>query len=87
MGQPVVCTEKETLGRIEATLEALDKRINGSYKTFNDHIVQGKGWRTAVISTLIIVVIQIVGFAYVYGNLAKTVSVNERIIQREVVSE
>ncbi len=84
--QHVICTEKETLGSIKATLEALDKRINGSYETFNNHIIQGRGWRGAVIGTAVMVIMQIIMFAYVYGNLSKTVNVNERILQREILN-
>jgi len=95
------CTEKETLKNIAHTLAkvsvsqarteenvlALDKRINGSYDTFCDHVAQGKGWRMAVSGIAVGLIIQIVMFSYVFGNLAKTVSVNERIIQREVIED
>ena len=87
--QHIVCTEKETLNgllvlvaRTEERVVNLDKRINGSLKTYQDHIVQGKGWRMAIIGTLVMIVLQIIGFAFVYGTLSKTVNVNERIIQR-----
>lgn len=76
-----------TTGKIEERIIALDKRINGSYQAFCDHIVQGKGWRMAVVGTVVAVVIQVVGFAFMYGNLYKTVVVNERIIQRDVVGK
>ena len=72
----------EDIAETKGDVKALSIRINGSYDTFYDHIKQGKGWRTAVMSSILLVVINIVIFSYLFGIVNKTVLVNERIIQR-----
>ena len=63
-------------------VKLLSARINGSMDTFFDHVKQGKGWRVAVSSSLVILIMNILVFAYMFGIINKTVNVNERIIQR-----
>ena len=93
------CTEKETLKEISYSIAniaisqaksderiiALDKRINGSYKTFHDHITQGRGWRVGIVSLIVTVVLQFIGFAFLFGNIVKNDAVQDRIIQREIL--
>ena len=73
---------QERLARIEERQIAIDKRINGSIDDIHDHIKAGDRWRAIIIGIAVSVVIQIVAFSYIYGNLSKTVCVNERILQR-----
>jgi hypothetical protein len=86
------CTERDVLAgikidlaRTEERIIALDKRINGSIGTFYDHVKQGKTWRMAVAGIALTIVLEFIGFAFVFGTLFETVRVNERIIQREVL--
>lgn len=68
--------------RIEGTVVALDTRINGSIDMFYDHIKQGKGWRSIIAGIVIALIMQFVGFAFVFGRMDKTLEVNERVLQR-----
>lgn len=77
----------ERLARIEERQIAIDDRINGSIDAIKEHIDHGHRWRTAIIGIFVAIIIQVVTFAYVYGNLAKTVSINERTLEREVLSK
>lgn len=60
----------------KSTLINLDKRINGSLLAIEKHINEGKGWRTTIAGLAVAVGIQILSFAYLYGNLSKQVQVN-----------
>lgn len=72
----------ERLARIEERQVAIDNRINGSIDDIRSHISAGARWRSAIIAIVCAIVLQVVGFSYMYGNLCKTVSVNERILTR-----
>ena len=48
--------------------------------------MQGKAWRMTVVGITLGLILEVIAFSYIYGQLSKTVSVNERIIQREVVN-
>jgi len=72
----------EDITETKGDVKLLSSRINGSMDTFYDHIKQGKGWRTAVLSSILLFTINILMFVYMFGMLSKTVTVNERIIQR-----
>lgn len=76
----------ESVARTEQKVESLDKRINGSMEAIREHIKQGSVWRGGIVGIAITVVLQLVAFSFAYGTLYKTVAVNERIIQREIIS-
>ena len=67
---------------IKNTVEHLDKRINGSLDKVASHIEDGYVWRRVIVGVAITLIIQVIAFAFGYGFLVKSVSVNERIIQR-----
>lgn len=84
-----VCSQMETLreisvnvAEVKSDIKALDKRINGSIDDFRVHIEHGGKWRLAIASIGVALVLNVVAFAYMFGQLNKTVCVNERIIQR-----
>lgn len=70
------------IARVEERVIALDKRINGSYDMFLDHVKQGKMWRGVVVGISVTLIVNIIGFAYLFGTLSKTVCMNERIIAK-----
>lgn len=72
----------EDITETKGEIRLLSNRINGSIQTFYDHIEQGKGWRLAVVGSVVMVIINILLFSYLFGMVNKTVIVNERIIQR-----
>ena len=73
---------QERLARIEERQVAIDRRINGSIDDIKQHISNGSKWRATIFTACIAIILQFLGFAYVYGCLSKTVSVNERILLR-----
>ena len=77
----------EDIAEIKSDVKALSVRTNGNMDRFIDHIKQGHVWRTAILSMAVTLVISISGFLLLFGGLKKTVEVNERIIQREVLRE
>ena len=72
----------EKLARMEERQIAIDRRINGSIDDIKLHISNGQKWRGTILSVCVMVVIQFIGFAYMYGGLSKTVSVNEKSVLR-----
>lgn len=76
-----------SLARIEERVIALDKRINGSYDMFLDHVRQGKAWRGVLVGLAVTLCLNIIGFAYLFGTLSKTVCVNERTIVKFLDSQ
>ena len=72
----------ERLARIEERQVAIDNRINGSIDDIKEHINASVKWRAYIVGIIVSIVVQAVLFAYTFGNLNKTVSVNERILMR-----
>lgn len=64
----------EDIGSIKATLESLDKRINGSMDAVKKHIEQGDGWRKTIIGIICLGIIQVATFSYTWGVLNTKVS-------------
>lgn len=84
-----ICTQEALLrnisvdvGATRAKLEAMDKRINGSIDDFRVHVEHGGKWRTLIATIGFALICNIVVFAYMFGQLNKTVLFNERFIQK-----
>ena len=73
---------QERLARIEERQVAIDRRINGSIDDIRLHISNGSKWRGTILSVCVVIILQFIGFAYMYGSLNKTVAVNEGIVLR-----
>jgi anti-sigma-K factor RskA len=65
----------EALARIEV-------KVNGSYDRMASHVEDSKGWRTAIVSVAIAVILNVVSFAYIYGKLSNTVERNTLVINK-----
>lgn len=74
--QPVHCLHEEDWGSLKATVENLDRRINGSLNAISKHMDDGVVWRVAIIGLILSVVMQVVAFAYLWGGLSKQVQIN-----------
>ena len=61
---------------IETTIIGLDKRINGSLKSIEDHMHQGAQWRIAIIGVAVTLLLQMIGGIIVISKLAKQVEIN-----------
>jgi len=74
------CEEHTTLvkdvSEIKGIVTSLDKRINGSFDAISDHVNGGHRWRIAIVSIALTLCLNLVGFAYGYGILKKTVDTN-----------
>ena len=73
---------QERLARIEERQIAIDRRINGSIDDIKLHISNGQKWRGTILSVCVVIILQFIGFSYMYGSLNKTVAVNEGIVLR-----
>lgn len=82
------CKYEEDIGYIKASLQSIDKRINGTLDEIRLHIAQGEGWRKAIIGIIFAGCIQVVSFAYLFGCLYNEVQEHDkrfgRIFQREM---
>lgn len=73
-------TIAEQVAYVKATMEHLDKRINGSIDAIQQHIKEGYGWRRGILCLAVTIALQIIGFAYLYGKLTETVATNRQLI-------
>lgn len=65
---------------IKERVITIDKRINGSIDDIQKHIEHGQGWRAGIIGVALMVIIQTLILASMWGRLCKTVEVNsERV--------
>lgn len=78
------CKFEEDIGYIKGTLKSLDIRVNGSLDVMQDHVRQGEKWRQAIIGIVIAGIVQIVGFAYLFGTLTERVNKNSGAIEKEI---
>ena len=74
--QPVCCLHEEDWGALKATVTRLDERINGSLNSISKHMDDGIVWRGTIIGLVFTGVIQVIGFAYLYGDLQRQVQIN-----------
>lgn len=75
------CKYEKDIGYIKATMEGLDKRINGSYDAIVQHVKDGHRWRGAVVSIGAMFIVQLVSFAFGYGIMHKAVENNAYAIE------
>ena len=66
---------------IKTTVINLDTRINGSINSIEKHMERGTAWRIAIIGNALLIVMQLVGFAYLWGQASKQIQVNTLWIQ------
>lgn len=78
--QDKILTLCEDTAEIKAVTVGLDKRINGTLNQMADHINQGAKWRTLIVSIALGLVINIVAFAYMYGQLVQAVKHNTKAL-------
>jgi hypothetical protein len=64
----------------------LDKRINGSIDAIERHIRDGHAWRAGIIGVAVMMIIQSLILASMWGRICRTVEVNsERINELEIL--
>jgi hypothetical protein len=66
----------ETRISVEKTkvqLEGLDKRINGALEAMKDHMCEAEVWRRSILAIAVMVVVQIVAFAYLFGTISERI--------------
>jgi len=66
----------ETIHKIDKTTTELSVRINGSIHDIEHHIRAGQSWRLAIVGVVVSVIIQVIGFAYLWGQASKQISIN-----------
>jgi len=72
----------EDIAFIKATIDSLDKKINGSMDAIRAHIEQGWQWRGLIISTIIGLIVQLVSFSYLYGMASRQIEINTKRLDR-----
>ena len=65
---------------IEKTVVDLDKRINGSLKSIEQHMDQGIKWRVAIMGVAGLLFVQFVYFVIASAKLGKQVEINTGVI-------
>jgi hypothetical protein len=82
------CKYEEDIGYIKATLNSINDKLRSNYEEIQAHIMQGEGWRKAIVGIIFAGFVQIVSFAYLFGTLSHTVQEHEnrfsRVNEREV---
>ena len=73
---------KTDIAVIKTTVVVMDKRINGSIEDIEKHMERGTSWRIAIAGTIVGLIIQIVFFAYLFGNINRQVCVNTERLDR-----
>ena len=80
------CNKEADIEVIKTTVINLDKRINGSIDDIEKHISSGKGWRVGIVGVAVMIIIQTITLASMWGRLCRTVEVNTvRIFDLEVL--
>ena len=74
------CKFEHDIGYIKATVEAIDKRINGSIDDIQRHITNGQKWRITIMTVALALILNVVAFAYMYGQLCQKVIGLERSV-------
>ena len=77
------CLHENDWGALKATVENLDKRINGSLEAITKHMDDGDGWRKAIVGIVFCIFIQIGTFAYLWGGVTKQVEINTGILKHQ----
>ena len=64
----------EDVTEIKICVKAIDVRINSSIDAIKKHIEDGEQWRKAIVGVIFAGIIQVVGFAYLFGGLNQKVN-------------
>lgn len=77
---PHECIQAQNIGtlteastNLKNTVERLDTRVNGTFEAISDHIKQGARWRIAILGIVFAGIVQVVGFAYFFGQITQIV--------------
>jgi hypothetical protein len=82
------CIHESDWGRMTASVESLDKRINGSLHEMEKHMMDGDGWRKALVGIIVSIFLQIITFAYLWGVLTTQVGGHEkRLCNIEIIEQ
>jgi len=76
----------EAVARVEAKLDAVDKRINGSIDDIENHIGHGTKWRVAILSLAVTLLLVIGSGLFTYGQLCEKVNRIDKIQHSIIVS-
>jgi hypothetical protein len=88
----VHCIHENDWGKMTASIENLDKRINGTLHDMEIYMDSGKAWRMSIIGIILTIILQVVTFAYLWGGLSNQVYVNSsrlnniEIIEKEALA-
>lgn len=74
----VHCIHEHDWGKLTATVENLDRRINGSLHEMEKHMIAGEGWRKALFGIVIAIFLQIITFAYLWGGMTVQVEGHDK---------
>ena len=67
--------------KIDKTASAIDVRVNGSIDDISKHIEHGTAWRISIVGIAGLIVLQIIGFVFMWGQLCKVVETNTARIE------
>ncbi len=83
------CDQHEKLfglvSRIDERTISIDKRINGSIDDIEKHIERGTSWRIGILGVAVGLIIQVIAFAYMYGQICQKVFSLEREVFASIV--
>jgi hypothetical protein len=66
----------ETVHNIDKTTTALSVKVNGSINDIERHMESGSAWRTAIVGVMVSIAIQIIVFAYLWGQASRQIAIN-----------
>lgn len=66
----------EKIHNIDKTTTELSVRINGSIDDIEHHMDVSAAWRIAIVGNLIMVFLQVITFAYLWGMASKQIAIN-----------
>jgi len=75
----------EDVAGTKKVTQALSKRINGSMDDFLEHIKAGHRWRASIVTISLVVILNIVTFAFLFGQQTEAIKTNQKMIERFLV--
>lgn len=87
----IASLDKKTVqieGKIDLVNEKitnLDKRINGSLESIASHILESKGWRTAIVGIIGVLLVNLASAIFYYGYTVSKVNNLEDLVKKIVV--
>ena len=73
---------KDRLGQVNHKISTVDIRVNGSMEKIKDHILQGDGWRKAIVGLIGVAIFQLISFASLFGMLVANVGHNKECLDK-----